>query len=307
MPRTPVRTVVAGDDGTYESRAAAGWAADEALLRGASLSLVHARDWQPYVYAPLAGVQSPLPPRRVPPADDSDQPLLDAVRRDLLVRRPALRISTSEVPEEPVSALLTASAGAELLVLGSRRLSTVAGLLVGSVALGVVAHTVRPVVLVPAPGHRLGGPEAENPVDQGQRADGDVVLGLDTRHPAEPAVAFAFEAAALRGVRLRVIRCWTHPALHGDEARTAADQAARARHRLTDALAPWRDKYPGVDVAEETVTGRAAAQLVAAAHDAALLVVGRRNRSARTGGHVGPVTHTVLHHSDAPVAVVPHD
>ncbi|MFF1323610.1 universal stress protein [Streptomyces chartreusis] len=44
-----------------------------------------------------------------------------------------------------------------------------------------------------------------------------------------------------------------------------------------------------------------------ASRDAALVVVGRRSRRAQIGGHVGPVTHALLHHAAAPVAVVPHD
>ncbi|MGW2744904.1 universal stress protein [Streptomyces sp. NPDC001450] len=44
-----------------------------------------------------------------------------------------------------------------------------------------------------------------------------------------------------------------------------------------------------------------------ASRDAPLVVVGRRSRRARIGSHIGAVTHGVLHHSMAPVAVVPHD
>ncbi|MGC5038088.1 universal stress protein [Streptomyces sp. DT190] len=55
------------------------------------------------------------------------------------------------------------------------------------------------------------------------------------------------------------------------------------------------------------VEGRVAPELVRAASGASLAVVGRRNRGAHPGTHVGPVTHAVLHHVACPVAVVPHD
>ncbi|MER6516547.1 universal stress protein [Streptomyces sp. NPDC001553] len=44
-----------------------------------------------------------------------------------------------------------------------------------------------------------------------------------------------------------------------------------------------------------------------AGSEAALLVVGRRIRSSTLSSHIGPITHAVLHHSTAPVAVVAHD
>ncbi|WP_031061719.1 universal stress protein, partial [Streptomyces sp. NRRL WC-3774] len=58
---------------------------------------------------------------------------------------------------------------------------------------------------------------------------------------------------------------------------------------------------------EQAVVGSAGRHLVHASRDAALVVVGRRNRRSHLGGHVGPVTHAVLQHAATPVAVVPHD
>ena len=72
-------------------------------------------------------------------------------------------------------------------------------------------------------------------------------------------------------------------------------------------LRPWRNKFPDVEVKEQAVVGRAARHLLEAAADASLVVAGRRNRRAPLGFHTGPVTHAVMHHSTAPVAVVPHD
>jgi nucleotide-binding universal stress UspA family protein len=72
-------------------------------------------------------------------------------------------------------------------------------------------------------------------------------------------------------------------------------------------MRPWRAKFPGIEVTEQLVTGRAAHHLVDAAADADLLVVGRRIRRHAMSPHTGPVTHAVLHHAASPVAVVPHD
>lgn len=54
--------------------------------------------------------------------------------------------------------------------------------------------------------------------------------------------------------------------------------------------------------------GQAAIQILDASSDAALVVVGRRIREAAAiGTHIGAITHAVLHHSAAPVAVIAHD
>lgn len=61
--------------------------------------------------------------------------------------------------------------------------------------------------------------------------------------------------------------------------------AAQEAVGLTDGLRPWREKFPGVEVMEKSVTGGAAQQLVEAASGAGLLVIGRRHairQSART-------------------------
>jgi len=69
----------------------------------------------------------------------------------------------------------------------------------------------------------------------------------------------------------------------------------RKASALTDALRPWRGKFPEVDVKAQCVVGRAADHLVDASKDASLSVVWRRVRRAAIGTHIGPVTHAVLH------------
>lgn len=62
-----------------------------------------------------------------------------------------------------------------------------------------------------------------------------------------------------------------------------------------------------MDVAEDSLSGKAAHHLVDASREASLVVVGRRVRRSPVGAHIGPVTHAVLHHACAPAAVVPHE
>ncbi|MFF5158174.1 universal stress protein [Streptomyces sp. NPDC000348] len=296
------RTVTVGLDGSSESLAAAEWAAAEAELRGLPLHLVHAWDWQPYI--------------RAVPSDTAQRQWGGRVLREaterLHDRHPGLEITSEQVRRPPVTALLAASAEADPLVIGSRGLSGVAGFLVGSVGLALTAETDRPVVLVRSgarveDGHRPdadGRPSAGTPYR-------DVVLGLDPERPAEAVIAFAFEAAARRAAGLRVVHGWSMPSYlaYGLTGDTAPDDetARREAGAVEGVLAPWREKFPGVRVVEQSAVGNPGAHLVDAAADASLIVIGRRTRHTSLGVRIGPVAHAVLHHATAPVAVVPHE
>ncbi|MCX4585791.1 universal stress protein [Streptomyces sp. NBC_01481] len=75
---------------------------------------------------------------------------------------------------------------------------------------------------------------------------------------------------------------------------------------LSDRLLPWREKYPSVNVVEKAVVGPVAQQMLYAAASADLVVVGRSIRHSPVGANIGHVAHAVMHHADAPVAVVAH-
>ncbi|MEW2494740.1 universal stress protein [Streptomyces nodosus] len=301
-------TVTAGLDGSRESLAAADWAAREALLRGATLRLVHAWGQPPRVSAAtLAGATVPLPDRRW------SVRLLAKAEVILKRRHPGLQIVTEPLAGEPVAALVTAAQDTEVLVLGSRGLGRAAGILLGSVGQGVVARVGRPVVLVRdgAPGT---SPFAGSEAPSESAAPHDVVLGLDLERPHEAVLEFAFDAASRRAAALRVVHGGSpsaHPApdtAAGTRDGGASEEAAdRVQRRSMDLLRPWREKYPGVEVTEQAVIGHPGAHLADVSRDAALLVVGRAGRPVPVGTHIGPVTQAVLRHAAVPVAVVPHD
>ncbi|MEU7496451.1 universal stress protein [Streptomyces griseofuscus] len=295
------RTVAAGLDGSPESRAAVEWAAREAALRDLPLRILHVRE---------------------PEADtDTDRGAAEEWARTvresaagLRLRHPGIEVVTDQVTAEPAQALAEAADGAELLALGSRGLGRLGGFLVGSAGLYVIAHTTRPVVLVrtgeaAADEHQpdaSGVPSAATPFRP-------VVLGLDIDDPEGPSQAlleFSFDAAARRGAALRVVHGWTPPpyAAYGIPADPPVMPSfgRRAATLLTEVLRPWRQKFPDVEVSEVSRAGNSAPVLIDAARDASLVVVGRRVRKSPYGIHVGHVTHAVLHHVAAPVAVVAH-
>ena len=299
------RTVTVGLDGSPESRAAAEWAAREAQLLGLPLKLVQV--WEP-VPAPMA--QAPLL------GPETHQHWTERIPREtaagLRLRHPGLDVNTGQLTGRPADMLAGAAKDAELLVLGSRGLGGIGGFLVGSVALAVVAHAERPVVLVRA-GEQAADEHEMDPVGIPSAAAPfrPVVLGLDTENPNEELIAFAFTAATRRHTSLRVVHGWNPPPyyayglsvdleLHGELARGESTA-------LAEVLSPWRAKFPDVEVTEESHYGTPGHHLADASRQASLVVVGRRTRRSPFGAHIGPVTHAVLHHSTAPVAVVPHN
>ncbi|KPI19052.1 UspA domain-containing protein [Actinobacteria bacterium OK074] len=300
-----IRTVVAGLDGSPESRAAAEWAAREAKLRGLSLKVVNV--WEP-VPDPMA--QAPLL------GAETQQHWSERVAREagegLRLRHPGVEVTVEQTGGRPADVLVDAAKDAELLVLGSRGLGGLGGFLVGSVGLSVAAHAEVPVVFVRALA-QAADEHAPDPtgIPSAATAFRPVLLGLDTARPADPLIAFAFEEADRRATALRVVHGWTPPPYYayalGADFELHADLARQEAEELTALLRPWRQKFPSVDVTEETPAGSAPAALVDAAREASLVVVGRRIRRGTFGAHIGPVTHAVLHHATAPVAVVPHD
>ena len=133
----------------------------------------------------------------------------------------------------------------------------------------------------------------------------EIVLGLDARNPAEGPLRFAFGCALLRGVRLRVVHAWRFPSCAAELpfGVPEEDRAAWEDHEvqlLSDALRPWQEKYPEVQVMEDVRLLPPAEALARLSSDASLVVVGRHR-----DGELGTVASEVLRDSPGPVIVVP--
>ncbi|MFF2516563.1 universal stress protein [Streptomyces sp. NPDC058086] len=299
------RNVTVCLDGSPESRAAAEWAAREAKLRGLPLRLVHV--WEP-VPEPMA--QAPLL------GAETQQHWSERIPREtaegLRLRHPGVHVDMEQIAGRPTDALVEAAIHAELLVLGSRGLSGIGGFLGGSVGMSVIAQTETPVVLVRA-GEQAADEHEKDPVGipSAATAYGPVVLGLDTDHPDEAVIAFAFEEATCRDTALRVVHGWNLPPYFAyglpADPELNAELGRQEAAALAEVLRPWRQKYPDVEVVEESRSGSPANHVVDASREASLVVVGRRKRRSPIGAHIGPVTHAVLHHATSPEAVVAHD
>ncbi|MFG3193433.1 universal stress protein [Streptomyces omiyaensis] len=282
--------IVVGVDGTEEADTAAHWAASEARLRGGGVCLVYARETWP-------GPPALLKAQETEAAWAGD--MLARTADELRTRCPGLRVTTRLASSGPVSALVAAAEAADLVVLGSRALIGGAGYLVGSVGLAVAGTADCPVVLV------RGAVDEAEPV-------GPITVGVDVEEASSDAVmGFAFEEAARRRTGLTAVHvlrlpfyAMFGPAVVPDLRMTVAPDFERSLENL---LAPWRAEYPGVRVTASVVLGSAGRELVRMTDGTGLVVVGRRTRRSAMGAHTGSVAHAVLHHSRAPVAVVPHD
>lgn len=317
MTRTVTLSVTVGLDGSRESRAAAEWAAREAQLLGLPLKLVHVREPvpPPLARAPFLGAETQQhwaerSETGVSPADGRGGLPRDTAE-GVRLRHPGLDVRTEQLSGRAAEVLAGEAQDAELLVLGFRGLSGIGGFMVGSVGLAVVALAERPVVLVRG-GEQAADEHEKDPagIPSAATAFRPVVLGLDIESPNEELIGFAFAAATRRRTSLRVVHGWNVPPyyayglssdleLHRSLARAEADA-------LTGALRPWRAKFPDVEVTEESHYGSPAGHLTDVSREASLIVVGKRVRRTPIGTHTGPVTHAVLHHAGAPVAVVPH-
>lgn len=265
------RMIVVGIDGD-DSLAAVDVAATEAERRGLPLRLLSAH--------PTQGSAGP-------------HPTLAAILQRVCATWPGLAVATRNVAAEPSAALIAASRAAALVVVGRGHDD---GPRPDSAGALVAAHALCPTLVVPS----------ETPVPSGA----PVLLGLGMSPEDEPAIAFAFEEAAVRRVPLLAMYVWSGVpatavgavspfAYDPDQARSTADRM------MAEALAGWADKYPDVTVDRVPVYGVNPAQaLLDASATAGLIVMGARRHGLRSIQLLGTVTSTLIREARCPVAVV---
>ncbi|MFJ2439626.1 universal stress protein [Streptomyces sp. NPDC087658] len=276
--------VVTGTDGSEKAMEAVLWAAGEAAARKQPLAVVHA------IGVEQAGYVAYDESHRVL---DSAKEVLDDAAALVSRRYPQVAVSTVLSRDEPAESLLEAAGDTGTIVVGSRGLGGFGALLLGSVGLRVAARARGPVVVV-----RDAAEAPTGVVLAAVRDDGD-----------RGTLRFAARTATLRGASLRVVSVWmflqnvgSMATMVDDVSGVAQAEAAATSHTV----APLREEFPDLAIAEETARASSVAGALAkASRQADLLVVGARRPAHAIGSPLGHVAHALLHHAHCPVAVVP--
>jgi len=136
-----VHRVVVGFDGSEAATTALDWAADHAASTGAEVEVVAAWAW------PSGYGASLVIPADYDPAGDAAGMVARAVET-ARGRHPDVEFVPVAVEGHAAPVLVEASAGADLLALGTRGHGEVSGILLGSVSGHCVAHAHCPVLVI---------------------------------------------------------------------------------------------------------------------------------------------------------------
>ena len=156
--------VIVAVDGSPASDNAVRWAANTAMKRNIPLRLAASYSMPQFLYA-----EGMIPPQEV--FDDLQRETLktvDRAREIALEVAPDLRIGHAVAEGSPIDMLLEMSREATMVVMGSRGLNGLSGLVLGSVSAAVVSHAYCPVVVV----------REDNAVTDANKY-GPVVVGVD--------------------------------------------------------------------------------------------------------------------------------
>ncbi|MBO1414567.1 universal stress protein [Streptomyces sp. FH025] len=136
--------IVAGVDGSEQSRRALRWAVREAGLTGSAVEAVMA--WEP----PFSGWGGAVPVAGEPSLGDVAQGILAESVAKAVGPEPPVEITARTEEGTPAHVLLRAAAADDvvLLVVGSRGLGGFSGALLGSVSQHCAQHAPCPVVIV---------------------------------------------------------------------------------------------------------------------------------------------------------------
>ena len=287
-------TVVAGIDGSDADGPVADWAADDAHRLGVPLRLVNVIDpgLQMTSYEVLASGSPSLAERLT----DDARHLLDAACSRARARHPDLDIAVRVSTGRAAAALVRLSEGAMRVVVGGPARGHLERILLGSVALPVVAHAKCPVVVVPT------GTTVVTPAR--------IVVGVDGSEGGDRAVEFALRTAAACGAGVTCVVVWNLEVEDGivvTEPTSERWKAVERRylnlgHQVVDAMAA---KHPDVQVAIAVRHGSPAKALVQAVADleADLLVVGNRGRGGFRELLLGSVSRRVVETAGGVVAI----
>jgi nucleotide-binding universal stress UspA family protein len=282
--------ILVGVDGSPESHAAVRWAAQEAVLRRRPVTLLH-------VVSPIV-VTWPIEPVITGFYEWQEDNATEVLKQSQETLYSAAEGSPPpdvhlELRHDGImTELSSASESADMIVVGSRGLGPVGGVVLGSVSRALLHHAQCPVVV------------AREGVVRRTARNLPVLLGIDGSPASEAATAFAFEEASRRGVELVALHAWSDVAVFpvlGMDWHTYEQQGHEV---LGERLAGWQEAYPDVHISRRIVCDKPARWLIDESKHAQLVVVGSRGRGGISSMLLGSVSTAVAESATTPVAVV---
>ena len=275
----PGTRIVVGVNGSPHSLNALTFAVAEARLRNVPLTVLHTWD----CVAMYEGAW-PLPIEGVEKAAASE---LKAAADRVEMLAPGLEHSEQLVRGRPDVALVAASDGASLVVLGHHEgMSAWLGPVISHVAAAVQCPMIAVSGDVPA--HR-----------------GRIVVGVDGSPVSSEAVDYAFDQASRWSSPLTAVLAVELGFDAYVPSQELLDQThERGRRYQSEALSGQQEAYPDVAVSQVLSLDAPLHALRQAAQGAALVVVGSHGRGALRRVALGSVSSSLLRAAPCPVAVV---
>ncbi|AJK69948.1 universal stress protein [Corynebacterium marinum] len=287
--------VVVAVDGSPASRNAVRWAANTANKRGIPLRLASSYTMPQFLYA-----EGMVPPQEL--FDDLQSETMEKIDEARAVAHevaPDIKIGHTIAEGSPIDMLLDMAHDVTMIVMGSRGLGGLSGMVMGSVSAAVVSHASCPVVVV----------REDNQLDEASKY-GPVVIGVDGSDVSAKATEIAFAEADARGAELVAVHTWMDMQVQASLAGlSAAQQQWEVVEReqidmLTERLAPMTEKYPNVEVRKVITRDRPVRALVENSEGAQLLVVGSHGRGGFKGMLLGSTSRALLQSAPCPMMVV---
>lgn len=274
--------VVVGFDGSPSALRALTWATDRAAARGGSLDVL-------WVVNLGVGSEASGPGSEL--AAEAEAGLSHAEER-VREAAPDVAASFQWVDGHPAAELVTASAGASLVVVGTDKKPGQPGPAVGGIPVKVAAKARCPVAVIP---------------DSGPAERAEIIVGVDRSELGVSALAVAVAEAGWLHADVRAIHAWNVSAAFERGAQLSAEAAPEIveaqRAALSDAVAAL-PVHEDVNIVTELVRATPAAALIDRGKGAALLVLGSRGRGRVAAAVLGSVSHDVLVNIPCPLLVV---